>query len=130
MFKRPTKGIKQRPCKKVVYDNITFDSGEECRRYQELKRWEGTGYIKDLTVHPKFILQPSFKKNGKRIQAITYTADFKYYELGGGGLWTWIVEDKKPWNVKHQKFIIEEPARLRHKMFEFQHPDIIFRITR
>ena len=53
--------------KKVAIDGIVFDSQAEGKRYQELKLLLKNGDIKDLELQPRFILQDSFKKNGKYI---------------------------------------------------------------
>jgi hypothetical protein len=40
--------------KKVVIDNITFDSKHEGARYSELKLMLGAGLISDLKIHPVY----------------------------------------------------------------------------
>lgn len=75
---------------KVTINGIGFDSKAEARRYQELWLLEKVGTIKGLVLQPSFVLQPSYKKNGKTIRAITYKADFAYYENN-----KYIVEDVK-----------------------------------
>lgn len=105
--------------KKVKIDGIVFDSKAEGRRYDELKFRQKVGDISSLICHPKFDLQPSFKKNGKTIQAITWSADFSYWFDGKR-----IIEDVKPWNKKRKEWVIEPAAHLRHKMFEFKYPDL------
>jgi hypothetical protein len=67
--------------KKITIDGITFDSKKEANRYRELKLLERAGKVKDISLQHKFELQPSFKKNGKTIRAITYIADFVYFDL-------------------------------------------------
>lgn len=68
--------------KKVMIDNILFDSKKEANYYTYLKLLEKAGKITDLELQKKFILQPSFKLNGKTYRAITYIADFVYKENG------------------------------------------------
>jgi len=116
---------KQHNNKRIKIDGIWFASGAEGRRYSELKLRQRVDDIYSLICHPKFELQPGFKKNGKTIQAITWSADFSYYFKGKR-----IIEDVKPWNVKDQKFIIEPAARLRHKIFEYQNPDLTIEFVR
>ena len=65
---------------KTVIDGIKFDSKAEARRYTELKLLEKAGEISNLKLQPRFILQHSFKHEGKTIRAITYIADFQYTE--------------------------------------------------
>lgn len=68
--------------KKVVIDNILFDSKKEANYYTYLKLLEKAGKITDLELQKKFVLQTSFKLNGKTYRAITYIADFVYKENG------------------------------------------------
>lgn len=66
--------------KKVVYDEIKFDSQKERNYYIKLKLLEDAGKIKDLKLQVKFELQPKFKSDNKNIQAISYIADFTYLD--------------------------------------------------
>lgn len=64
--------------KKVQVDMYVFDSIAESKRYKELKLLEQVGKISNLELQPKFLLQDSFKKNGKTFRKIEYVADFMY----------------------------------------------------
>lgn len=64
--------------KKVQVDMYVFDSIIESQRYKELKLLERAGEISNLELQPKFLLQETFKKNGKTYKAINYIADFMY----------------------------------------------------
>lgn len=97
--------------KKMVVDGIVFDSRAEANRYCELKMLERAGKIKDLSLQHKFELQPSFKKNGKTIRAITYVADFVYFDLER---MVNVVEDVKGFKTKEYL--------LKRKMFEYKFP--------
>lgn len=48
--------------KKMIIDNIEFDSHKEGFRYIDLKLLERQGLIKDLRRQVSFELQPSYKK--------------------------------------------------------------------
>ena len=61
-------------------DGIKFDSIRESQRYKELKLLEAAGEISHLELQPKVILQDKFKHKGKMIRAITYKADFAYFD--------------------------------------------------
>lgn len=63
---------------KTQIDRYVFDSVAEGRRYRELKILERAGEITDLQLQPHFLLQESFKKNGKTYRKIEYIADFMY----------------------------------------------------
>ena len=64
--------------KKEIEDDYVFDSIQESRRYKELKLLLKAGKISDLELQPRFLLQDSFKKNGKTFRKIEYVADFMY----------------------------------------------------
>jgi hypothetical protein len=61
--------------KKVVVDNIGFDSKREAARYNELKLMAGAGLISDLVCHPAYVI----KING--IHICDVILDFRYYDL-------------------------------------------------
>lgn len=76
--------------KKVVYDNIVFDSTKEARRYGELKLLLRANKIKDLELQKTYVLIPTQKEpdtigirggiiKGRVIEkAVKYIADFVY----------------------------------------------------
>lgn len=99
--------------KKTIVDGITFDSKKEAKRYCELKILEHYGKIKDLRLQYQFILQPPFKKNGKSIRAITYVADFFYFDTERCKN---IVEDVKGYKT--------DVYQLKKKLFEYKFPDL------
>ena len=55
-----------------------FDSIAESKRYKELALLQRAGEIQNLELQPRFLLQESFKKNGKTYRKIEYRADFMY----------------------------------------------------
>lgn len=99
--------------KKVMVDGIEFMSKKEANRYRELKLLERAGKIKDLDLQHQFILQPPFKKNGKTIRAITYKADFVYFDVDKCKN---IVEDVKGYKT--------DVYQIKKKMFEYVYPDL------
>lgn len=70
--------------RRVEADGYVFDSVAERNHYIGLKLLAHAGDIQQLQVHPKYILLEGFthKATGKRVRAITYTADFAYVEDG------------------------------------------------
>ena len=66
--------------KKTEYDGIKFASKKEATRYCELKQLERAGIIKDLRLQPRYTLQEKYEINGRKERAITYIADFEYYD--------------------------------------------------
>mgnify|MGYP004543162299 FL=1 len=103
--------------KKVLVDGEEFDSIRESQRYKELNLLERAGKIKNLELQPRFLLQDSFKKNGRTFRKIEYVADFKYIENGKT-----IVEDVKGMQT--------DVFKLKHKIFEKVYPDLELRIIK
>ena len=103
--------------KKIQVDMYVFDSIAESRRYKELKLLERAGEITDLKLQPKFLLQESFKKNGKTFRKIEYIADFQYIENN-----KIIVEDVKGMQT--------DVFKIKHKLFEKKYPDLELRIIK
>ena len=103
--------------KKTQVDMYVFDSIAESKRYKELELLQRVGEIQDLQLQPKFLLQESFKKNGKTYRKIEYIADFKYIENGKT-----IVEDVKG--------IQTDVFKLKHKIFEKVYPNLELRIIK
>lgn len=97
--------------KKIVIDGEKFDSERESKRWKELLILQHIGEIKDLRRQVRFELQPSYKKNGKTIRAITYVADFTYFLNG-----KLVVEDSKGYRT--------EVYKLKKKLFEYKYPEL------
>ena len=110
---------------KVSCDGITFDSKKQVRRYNEIKLLQRAGQITELELQQSFELVPScyeaiptgeyYKKGEKKGQpkyknvciekAVTYRADFTYYENG-----QLVVEDTK--GMKTKEYIIKRKLML------------------
>lgn len=103
--------------RKQQIDGYVFDSGAEANRYTQLKLLAWNKIIEGLQIHPVFVLQDKFKYRNKMIRAITYEADFAYYEDG-----MQVVEDVKGAITK--EFAIKE------KLFKARYPNIDFRLVR
>ena len=103
---------------KIIIDGIEFDSKKEGLRYKELRLLERAGLITDLKMQTSFELQPSFKKNGKTIRAITYKSDFDYKTKDGRH----IVED-----VKSKATEKDKVYRLKRKMLQYKYNNIEFK---
>ena len=100
---------------KVEVDGIIFASKLEANRYMELKLYLRIGEITDLELQPAFVLQEGFVRDGKRYQAITYKADFRYRENGKV-----VVEDVKGY-AKIKEYVIKK------KLLLYKWPGIDFR---
>ena len=116
MYFRRQKGSKYKNTK-VEIDGIKFDSKSEAKRYQVLKILVDQGEITKLQLQPRFLLQESFKKNGKTFRKIEYIADFMYEENGEK-----VVEDVKGMQT--------DVFKLKMKMFEYKYPELTLKITK
>lgn len=103
--------------KKIQIDMYVFDSIAESKRYKELKLLEQAGHIANLELQPKFLLQESFKKNGKTHRKIEYIADFKY-----------TFEDKTI--IEDVKGMETEVFKIKRKLFEYKYPELELKIVR
>ncbi len=103
--------------KKVIVDGKEFDSIQESKRYKELKLLLKAGKISNLELQPRFLLQESFRKNGKIFRKIEYIADFQYIENEKT-----IVEDVKGMQT--------DVFKLKHKIFEKVYPELELRIIK
>ncbi len=101
--------------RKVVIDGIEFMSQKEGNRYCELKLMQKAKMISNLQLQPKFMLQEGFKKNGKKYQAITYIADFMYFDNIEKRT---IVEDVKSEATKTDVY------KIKKKLFEYKYKEL------
>lgn len=101
--------------KKTKVDMYVFDSVLEAKRYKQLALLQQAGEIQNLQLQVPFLLQKSFKKNGKTYRKIEYIADFVYEEKGQV-----IVEDTK--GIKTEVF------KIKQKLFEYKYPGLSLKI--
>ena len=73
------------------------------------------GIVKEVELQPKFVLQPGYKREGKKIRPIIYKADFKVTEASGH---VYYVDTK---GMRTQVYLIKK------KMLLYKYPDIDFR---
>lgn len=79
MMKRPKYNNK-----KVVIDDIKFDSKMEGDFYIYLKQLKADGQVVDFILQPSFTLQDGFVRyDGKKILPIKYKADFHVFYADG-----------------------------------------------
>lgn len=117
--------------KPTIVDGFRFDSKREAARYAELKLLEQAGDIRNIKIHPLFVLLPSFSYAGKQIRGVSYEADFQYEEryrdpdwpcLVEGGCWKTVVEDVKGTET--------EAFKLKWKFVKSQNTSIDFRLIK
>ena len=100
--------------KKVIVDGIKFDSKKEAKRFTELKLLKKAGLIKELELQKVFELQPKYTNNkGEHIRAITYKADFFYYD-----------NKKEQYIVEDTKGFRTDVYKLKKKLFEYVYPNL------
>lgn len=102
--------------KKIIIDGHKFDSKKEGKRYIELKLLQKAKVIKDLELQKSFVLIPKFDKNGIHYRAITYKADFYYYD-----------NEKKKYIVEDTKGFKTETYKIKKKMFEYFYKDLVLK---
>ncbi|GAA0735585.1 DUF1064 domain-containing protein [Clostridium oceanicum] len=98
--------------KKIVIDGITFDSKDEARYYEYLKKKKSKGKIVNFELQPKYTLIPAFKKNSKSYRAMTYTPDFIIYNLDGSE------------ELIDVKGFSTQQGEIRKKLFDYKYADL------
>lgn len=102
--------------RKTEIDGITFDSAKEAARYCELKLLQNTGLIFNLELQPFFELQPAFRTpDGKKERAITYRADFLYWDV-----------ERRCYIVEDVKGARTEVYKIKRKMMLHKYPQYTF----
>lgn len=71
--------------------------------------------IRDLELQPEYVLQEAYVRDGKKIRAITYYADFRYLDLRTNRI---VVEDCKGMRT--------EIYKMKKKMLLCRYPEINF----
>lgn len=102
----------------VQYLGKTFHSMAERDYFMYLKSEEKQGRVKDIKLQPSFVLQETFKKNGKTFRAITYRADFSYITTCDNKLH---VVDRKGYET--------EVFKIKLKLFEYKYPELELEIV-
>ena len=109
---------KMQKIKKNKYGNTRAkgsDSKIEIKYYAELLLRERAGEIKDIIKQPKFELQKGFKYLNETVRAISYTADFQYFDIKRNI--TIIEELKSSYTAKLADY------RIRARLFQYQIKD-------
>jgi hypothetical protein len=98
--------------KKVKYNNLIFDSSLELYFYKLL---ESNNLLEGTILQYSFELQPAFSYNGSKIRKIDYVSDFYLKDLN---------------IVVETKGLLEEKAKIKHKIFKFKYPENYFFMPR
>lgn len=97
---------------KCEYKGMKFDSLKERDYFIYLDQLQKNGQISDLRCQVKFELQPAFTFKGKKIRAVTYTADFTYYTPDG------------QFHIVDTKGVKTDVYKLKKKLMQYQGKDI------
>lgn len=100
--------------RKTIINGIKFDSKHEADYYCELLLRKQAGEITCFEMQPEYILQESYKRDGKTVRAIKYIADFKVYYPDGR---VEVVDCK---GVRTKEYLLKK------KMLLKQNPDMWF----
>ena len=100
-----------------------FDSEKEYRRNQELQFLEKHGVIADLKRQVPILVQEACERNGEKIAAIWYKADFTYTQNGVS-----IVEDVKGFDESSKKYITTKEFSLKWKLLKYRYPEFVVRL--
>lgn len=103
---------------RVTIDGHTFDSKAEAREYEQLKLLKRAGAIKSIELQPKFLLQPGYERNGKKVRAIYYIADFRVITADDKEI---VIDVKSEITEKNKVY------RLKRSMLLYRYPDLDFR---
>lgn len=98
--------------RKVMIDNISFDSKAEAQYYRQLKLRKAAKDIKDFELQPAFVLVEPFRKNGKSYRGIKYIADFRITHLDGS------IE------IVDVKGVRTDVYKIKRTLFEQKYPDL------
>ena len=102
--------------RKTFYKGVVYDSKKEAKRAYELEMLQRAGAICHLERQRRFELQQSFNLCGTTIRAITYIADFYYYD-----------NQKKQWVVEDTKGFRTDVYKLKKKLFLYKYsPEVLF----
>jgi hypothetical protein len=110
-----------RNTERKMLDGIEFRSTHEANCYQLLKFWQQAGAIRNLKLQPCFLLQEKFRRDGKAIREIKYTADFQFERtVPASSLY------QNAWNtvVIEAKGHKTEAFKMRRKMFLKRYPEL------
>ncbi len=100
----------------VTIDGHRFPSGLEARHYVTLKLAQEQGWITNLVLQPRFVLQEKLKlPSGATQRAIVYVADFQFVRDG-----VTVTVDVKG---------VENPVfRMKRKMFTLKYPELTLEV--
>lgn len=116
--KAPAKSVNKYGATKLEVDGHLFDSKAEAREYEQLKLLQKAGRIKSIELQPRFLLQPGYERNGKKVRAIYYIADFLVFTADDKEI---VIDVKSEITEKNKVY------RLKRKLLLYRYPNLDFR---
>jgi hypothetical protein len=98
--------------KKIIVDDITFDSKLELMMYEQLKEKVSKGEIKSFSLKPIYELQSPFIKNNIKYRPINYISDFL------------ILNNDDTIYLIDTKGFQTVDSKLKKKLFDYKYPNI------
>lgn len=98
--------------RRITIDGITFDSRAEANYYSRLKLLQRAGEVVAFELQPTYVLQEGFKRGKRKVQPITYKADFLVTYADGRQE---IVDVK---GVRTPVYLLKK------KLFEYRYPNL------
>ena len=95
--------------KKIVIDNIQFDSKIEWDYYMFLKEQKEIWLVVWFEIQPKYLLLPKFEKNWEKFREMYYIADFLVF-----------AHDGSPY-VVDVKGMPTEQSKIKRKLFIYKY---------
>jgi len=111
-------GSKYSAVKTKSGDGNKFDSRREHKYYAELLQLKKAGIVNEIILQPEFELQEEYVKDGKKVRAIKYIADFKVLYADG---------TEEIVDVKGFKNRVYE---LKKKLFHYKYPNLTIKEIR
>ena len=106
---------------------MVFDSVKEYERWGALQMLERAGAIRELQRQvPMEIAPKAVSRDGEKLRAIVYKADFMYINNSDGET---IVEDVKPFDKKSGKYLTTKDFILKWKLLKAKYTDYLFRLV-
>ena len=104
--------------KKVTINEHLFDSQIEANYYLHLIEERNRKKVLSFELQPTFLLQPSFKKNGKSYRKIEYKADFDVTYPDGHK------------EIVDVKGMITPDFAIKQKLFEYKYPEYDLKLVK
>ena len=103
-------------------EGIKHDSKKEYARWCELKLLQRAGEISHLERQKRFVLRPAFEHNGEKVRAMSYIADFYYYDE---------TDDLRHCQNTHTRWVIEDvksPITRKNRVYRLKRNEMLYQM--